>query len=156
VASLQELLIAAEQSGSRFVKLGDGRVYALAETFRRRLDDLRALGEEHGAGLRLHGLSALALDGIGAELGAFHADAAFQGMLLQLQGSLAAAAELPEGFQAQLRLYQLEGYQWMCRLASAGIGACLADDMGLGKTVQTLALLLARAGAPGAAPPRPW
>jgi hypothetical protein len=147
VASLQELLTAADQSGSRFVKLGDGRVYALAETFRRRLDDLRALGEEHGTGLRLHGLSALALDGIGAELGAFHADAAFQGMLLQLQGSLAAAAELPEGFQAQLRLYQLEGYQWMCRLASAGIGACLADDMGLGKTVQTLALLLARAGA---------
>jgi hypothetical protein len=145
VASLQELLIAAEQSGSRFVKLGDGRVYALAETFRRRLDDLRALGEEHGAGLRLHGLSALALDGIGAELGAFHTDQAFQGMLQQLQGTLGAAAELPDGWEAQMRQYQLEGYQWMRRLAAAGIGACLADDMGLGKTVQTLALLLARA-----------
>jgi len=148
VASLQELLTAAAQSGSRFVKLGDGRVYALAETFRRRLDDLRALGEEHGAGLRLHGLSALALDGIGAEMGAFHTDQAWKGMLQQLQGTLGPAAELPEGFNAQLRPYQLEGYQWMRRLAGAGIGACLADDMGLGKTVQTLALLLARASGP--------
>ena len=31
------------------------------------------------------------------------------------------------------------------RLASAGLGGCLADDMGLGKTLQALALLLARA-----------
>jgi len=146
VANLQELLTATEQSGSRFVKLGDGRVYALAETFRRRLDDLRALGEQQGEGLRLHSLSALALDGLGEELGAFHADQAWQGMLRQLQGSLGPEAELPDGFNAQLRHYQLEGYRWMRRLAEAGLGACLADDMGLGKTVQTLALLLARAG----------
>jgi SNF2 family DNA or RNA helicase len=66
-------------------------------------------------------------------------------MLQQLQGTLGAAAELPDGWEAQMRQYQLEGYQWMRRLAAAGIGACLADDMGLGKTVQTLALLLARA-----------
>jgi hypothetical protein len=145
VASLQELMTAVDQSGSRFVKLGDGRVYALAETFRRRLDDLRALGEENGAGLRLHSLSALALDGLGDELGAFHTDQAFTGMLQQLQGAMGPQAELPEGWNAQLRPYQLEGYQWMRRLAGAGIGACLADDMGLGKTVQTLALLLARA-----------
>jgi hypothetical protein len=145
VANLQELLTATEQSGSRFVKLGDGRVYALAETFRRRLDDLRALGEEHGDGLRLHSLSALALDGLSEELGGFHSDQAWKGMLQQLQGALGEGAQLPEGFQATLRQYQLEGYQWMRRLAEAGLGACLADDMGLGKTVQTLALLLARA-----------
>jgi len=67
-------------------------------------------------------------------------------MLGKLRGALDpdAAPQLPDGFQAQLRVYQLEGYQWMRRLATAGLGACLADDMGLGKTVQTLALLLAR------------
>ncbi len=146
VANLQELLAATETGGSRFVKLGDGRVYALAETFRRRLDDLRALGDQHGLGMRLHSLSALALDGLGEELGALHTDQAWKGMLAQLQGALGPEAELPEGFRAQLRPYQLEGYQWMRRLAAAGLGACLADDMGLGKTVQTLALLLARAG----------
>jgi SNF2 family DNA or RNA helicase len=146
VASLQELLVASEQSASRFVKLGDGRVYALAETFRRRLDDLRALGEAKGEGLRLHNLSALTLEGLTEELGAFHADAAWKTMVQQLQGALGPEPELPEGFRAELRQYQLEGYRWMRRLASAGLGACLADDMGLGKTVQTLALLLARAG----------
>ena len=47
--------------------------------------------------------------------------------------------------QADLRDYQLTGFQWLCRLAHWGVGACLADDMGLGKTLQALALLLARA-----------
>ena len=146
VATLQEVLTASAQTGSRFVKLGDGRVYALAETFRRRLDDLRALGEEQGKGLRLHALSALALEGLAEELGAFKADTAWKDMLSKLHGALGPEAQLPEGFTAQLRHYQLEGYQWLRRLAGAGLGACLADDMGLGKTVQTLALLLARAG----------
>jgi len=148
VASLQELLTATEQAaGSRFVKLGDGKVYALAETFRRRLDDLRALGEAEGKGLRLHGLSAMVLEGLGEELGAFHGDAAWKTMLSKLHGALGAEDEqLPQGFQATLRHYQLDGYRWMRRLAGAGLGACLADDMGLGKTVQTLALLLARSG----------
>jgi SNF2 family DNA or RNA helicase len=51
----------------------------------------------------------------------------------------------PRGFEAQLRDYQREGYEWMWRHAEAGLGACLADDMGLGKTVQALALLSQRA-----------
>ncbi|NOY25355.1 MAG: DEAD/DEAH box helicase [Oligoflexia bacterium] len=49
------------------------------------------------------------------------------------------------GLEARLRPYQLDGFRWLCRLASWGVGACLADDMGLGKTVQALALLLSRA-----------
>ena len=52
---------------------------------------------------------------------------------------------VPEGLQATLRPYQLAGFRWMSKLASAGVGACLADDMGLGKTVQVLAVLLERA-----------
>ena len=51
-----------------------------------------------------------------------------------------------EGLHTELRSYQHEGFAWMARLAHAGMGACLADDMGLGKTIQTLALLLRRAG----------
>ena len=46
-----------------------------------------------------------------------------------------------------LRPYQEVGVRWLHLLSRLGLGACLADDMGLGKTVQTLALLLARAGA---------
>jgi SNF2 family DNA or RNA helicase len=52
---------------------------------------------------------------------------------------------LPSTLQAELRPYQEEGFEWAMRLASAGLGACLADDMGLGKTLQALAVMLARA-----------
>ncbi|MCK5664595.1 MAG: hypothetical protein KAI17_13980, partial [Thiotrichaceae bacterium] len=52
---------------------------------------------------------------------------------------------LPSTLQGELRDYQLEGYQWMARLAHWGAGACLADDMGLGKTIQALGLILSRA-----------
>ena len=148
VAHLQDLLHATEKPGTRFVKLGDGKVYALAESFRRRLDDLRALGEEQGEGLRLHSLSALTLESIAQEVGEFSGDHAWKGLLTRLHDAMAGEPALPEGFHADLRTYQLDGYRWMQRLAAAGLGACLADDMGLGKTVQTLAMLLAR-GAEG-------
>ena len=53
--------------------------------------------------------------------------------------------EVPTTFQADLRTYQYDGYQWLTQLAYWGVGACLADDMGLGKTVQGLAVLVERA-----------
>lgn len=49
---------------------------------------------------------------------------------------------VPEGLQADLRPYQLEGYHFLVFLAENRLGGILADDMGLGKTVQTLAWLL--------------
>ncbi|MEM6263630.1 MAG: SNF2-related protein, partial [Bacteroidota bacterium] len=47
----------------------------------------------------------------------------------------------PEHFNAQLRNYQQEGYEWLCYMKDKGMGGILADEMGLGKTIQTLALL---------------
>ena len=49
---------------------------------------------------------------------------------------------LPEGLNATLRPYQLEGFQFLAYLSTNRFGGILADDMGLGKTVQTLAWLL--------------
>lgn len=51
------------------------------------------------------------------------------------------SAEVPDSVQAQLRPYQVTGYQWLSEMASFGLGACLADDMGLGKTLQVLTFL---------------
>mgnify|MGYP000843894745 FL=1 len=49
---------------------------------------------------------------------------------------------VPEGLNAEMRPYQLEGMSWLHFLQSNNLGGCLADDMGLGKTLQTLALLM--------------
>lgn len=49
---------------------------------------------------------------------------------------------VPEGFQGELRPYQVRGMAWMAFMTRLGLGVCLADDMGLGKTIQTIALLL--------------
>ena len=49
----------------------------------------------------------------------------------------------PQGLQATLREYQLDGYYWMQFLTRSGFNGILADDMGLGKTLQTLTHILA-------------
>ncbi|MFF2028963.1 SNF2-related protein [Arthrobacter sp. NPDC058192] len=50
---------------------------------------------------------------------------------------------LPGTLNAELRPYQLEGFNWLSFLYRHGLGGVLADDMGLGKTVQALALMCA-------------
>jgi SNF2 family DNA or RNA helicase len=59
--------------------------------------------------------------------------------LLDLQ-DLAPPA-VPAGFDADLRPYQLDGYQWLSFLWEHRLGGILADDMGLGKTIQALAMI---------------
>ena len=49
---------------------------------------------------------------------------------------------LPQGFLAELRPYQKQGYDWLHFLGTYNLGGILADDMGLGKTVQALAYIL--------------
>ncbi|NSC25146.1 ATP-dependent helicase [Streptomyces albus subsp. chlorinus] len=50
----------------------------------------------------------------------------------------------PAQLRAKLREYQLRGLDWLHRMTSLGLGACLADDMGLGKTITLIALHLRR------------
>ncbi|MFJ8588754.1 SNF2-related protein [Streptomyces sp. NPDC093595] len=59
----------------------------------------------------------------------------------------------PAGLAATLRDYQLRGLNWLHRMTSLGLGACLADDMGLGKTITLIALHLHRQTDPSAAGP---
>ncbi|MDH6254130.1 SNF2 family DNA or RNA helicase [Chryseobacterium sp. H1D6B] len=49
---------------------------------------------------------------------------------------------VPDGLNAHLRDYQLEGLNWLAFLDSFNFGGCLADDMGLGKTIQIIAFIL--------------
>jgi len=60
----------------------------------------------------------------------------------RLRESTQANVAVPEGLNATLRPYQLEGLNWMQTLRELEVGGILGDDMGLGKTLQTLAHLL--------------
>ncbi|MGZ8245762.1 DEAD/DEAH box helicase [Methylomagnum sp.] len=145
VLSLQRLLELIGDQKGRFVRLDGDRFLALTESFRKRLEDLRAYTESHGGGQRLHPLAASVLDDMAGDVGDFKADAAWREQLERLKQAGEVRAELPSTLQAELRDYQRDGYVWLSRLAAWGVGACLADDMGLGKTVQALALMLSRA-----------
>lgn len=50
---------------------------------------------------------------------------------------------LPGSLDAELRPYQLEGFNWLSFLYRHNLGGVLADDMGLGKTLQAIALMCA-------------
>lgn len=49
--------------------------------------------------------------------------------------------DIPEGINASLRPYQVEGYYWLRRLQENGFAGLLADEMGLGKTLQVITFL---------------
>lgn len=145
VLHLRQLLELLQSSPGRFVRLGDQDWLALGSSLRRRLDELGRLAERNGdEGLRLNPLTAPLLAELAEEVGSFEADAAWREHLARLESLRDYRPRVPNTLQAELRDYQLEGFDWMARLAKWGVGACLADDMGLGKTLQTLTLLLHR------------
>ncbi|MBN1633672.1 MAG: DEAD/DEAH box helicase family protein [Ignavibacteria bacterium] len=49
---------------------------------------------------------------------------------------------LPAKLKADVRPYQLRGFNWLYKNSQIGFGSILADDMGLGKTLQTIILIL--------------
>lgn len=145
VLEIQQLLTLLEQSPSRFIPLGEGRFLALTESFRKRLDEFRLFSEKQGKGRKLHPLSSLALQDFFSEVEDLKTDKKWKEHCQKLQEMQDFTPQLPSTFQGELRDYQLEGFNWLSRLAYWGVGACLADDMGLGKTIQALAVILTRA-----------
>lgn len=146
VVNMQRLLELTEGAKGKFIRLDEGRFFALTEAFKKRLDDLRAYSEKHGKEQRLHALALPVMDEIAEEVGDFKGDAAWRTQLERLRQAEQIQPRLPSTLQAELRDYQRDGFEWLSRLAAWGVGACLADDMGLGKTLQALALILSRAG----------
>jgi superfamily II DNA or RNA helicase len=145
VMDLRALLDRLREGEGRFVALGDGQFLALSNELHRRLMELSAFGEAHGDGVRVHPLASFALEELAQDAGGVKADKAWREHLARMQANTGFVPQLPSTLQAELRDYQLEGFEWLARLAHWGVGACLADDMGLGKTLQALALVLSRA-----------
>jgi hypothetical protein len=143
VMDLRELL--ARLKEDRFIALGDNQFLALTHELHRRLMDLSAYSDADEEALRFHPLASFALEEMAQDAGEVDADAAWRKHMKHMQAHADYKPQLPSTLQAELRDYQLEGFEWLARLAHWGVGACLADDMGLGKTLQALALILARA-----------
>ncbi len=130
-------LLEKVEAGEKFVPLGEGRFLALTRDLLKRLTELSQLVE----GGRLAPLAAVAL----SEYPDLEADERFKAQIQRMRDAETAHFTPPATFQAQLRAYQTEGFEWLAQRAEWGVGACLADDMGLGKTIQTLALVVLRA-----------
>ncbi|MGR6965335.1 DEAD/DEAH box helicase [Geodermatophilus sp. URMC 61] len=112
------------------------------DRLRRLIDEARALQDAERPGLRISRYQAGLWDEL-VELGvvAEQSERWTRDVRALLEVDDAEPPALPAGLAAQLRPYQLQGYQWLCVLWDAGLGGVLADDMGLGKTLQTLALV---------------
>jgi superfamily II DNA or RNA helicase len=142
--SLHELLARNAAARGRFIALADDRFMALTDTLRKRLDALSALARIDGDSIALHPLW-VSLTGAQDDYAELRCDASTAALLERAREAQRSTPLVPPGFQAELRPYQREGFEWLVRLAHMRAGGCLADDMGLGKTLQALALLLSEA-----------
>lgn len=70
-------------------------------------------------------------------------DKTYQGIIERLkEDQNYADIPIPQNLNAQMRVYQKIGYQWLKMLDEYQFGGILADDMGLGKTLQMLTVIL--------------
>ena len=145
VVELKELLLKVKESSGRFVEIADGQFIALTQEFRKRLEDINLFSDGHideeSGDVLVHPLAAIQLEQI-ANQARTTADKGWKEQLKRISDAQNFKPELPSTLQADLRVYQREGFEWMARLAHWGVGGCLADDMGLGKTLQSLAIVL--------------
>ncbi len=142
---IKKLLELVETSTGNFVPIGDGFFLSLTKEFRKRAQELAALSETTKKGVRFHPVASFAFQDFAENLEDLECDDNWSEQVNRLKKARQFKPKLPSTLQAELRDYQIDGFNWLARLANWGVGACLADDMGLGKTLQTLALMLVRA-----------
>lgn len=147
VIELKELLKKVKSSSGRFIEIADGQFVALTQEFKKRLDDINLFSEADNGDeseILVHPLAAIQLEKI-TNQASTEADFGWKNQVKKIREAQDFKPILPSTLQADLRVYQREGFEWLARLAHWGVGGCLADDMGLGKTLQSLAVVLKHA-----------
>jgi superfamily II DNA or RNA helicase len=127
-----------------YVRLGDGQWARISAGLRERLRELKNATHADRKTLKLDATAAPAVQRLADSEVAVKASKAWEKCIQRLANAEKLDPVVPEGLDAELRDYQVDGYKWLRRLAEWGVGGILADDMGLGKTLQTLAVLLDR------------
>ncbi|MBB4906411.1 DEAD/DEAH box helicase [Actinophytocola algeriensis] len=126
--------------------LPDGAYFSLEKpelrSLRSLIDEARSLHEASDGTLKISRYQAGLWDEL-AQLGVVERQAS--AWERQVKGLLSLdsvpRAPVPSTVDAQLRPYQVDGFQWLAFLWEHRLGGILADDMGLGKTLQSLALI---------------
>jgi superfamily II DNA or RNA helicase len=143
-----EPLFVALAHGDSHLVLDSGTWFAIDRPelahLRELIEEARELQDRPGAGLRISAYQADLWEEL-TRLGVVEQQSrrwseAVSG-LLGLQD--VPPVPVPAGVEAQLRPYQVDGFQWLAFLQGHGLGGILADDMGLGKTLQVLAMVAA-------------
>jgi len=141
----QQLLQALGSCHGGYIQLQNGDYLWLTQKLRQQLDALESLTTTENNRPVISALqTGLLAEIVNGDINIHH-DREFQELKQRIEEADKAVPAVPAELEATLRPYQVEGFQWMSRLAIWGAGACLADDMGLGKTVQTIAFLLRQA-----------
>ena len=105
------------------------------------------LGEPSATTLRIKSADAPRLNALDAIPLRWEGGEQIRGFAQRLRDIKDFSVAPPQGLNATLRPYQLEGLSWMQSLRQLEVGGILADDMGLGKTLQTLAHILCEKNA---------
>ncbi len=127
-----------------YLKIGDNQWARISKKLQQRLRKLRDATNSDRSTLKLDATAAPVIRELMDTDIEVHAAKAWHKCLDRLERAEKLEPKLPDGLDATLRDYQLDGFKWLRRLAEWGVGGILADDMGLGKTLQTLAVLLDR------------
>ena len=131
--------------GKRYVQLKDGSYTSLPDSWLRKLQHkLRTLGmdPEKPPKKKFKKFEVPSIEKLISDVPEARTDSFWN----KLRNKISDFKEIeqispPQGINATLRPYQVQGLSFLNFLKEYGFGGILADEMGLGKTVQVLALL---------------
>ena len=141
-------VLQAYKRKKKFHKLKDGRLLYLESDELDTLDsmlnqyhvDARDMVDGH-LDMQLYRAFSMDHDAIDSEYLTFTRSETFKDMIARFSTNVNKTYPIAKSYDAILRDYQKEGYQWLQTISECGFGGILADDMGLGKTLQVIAMI---------------